>query len=104
MLGRAGAICGNFGCRQRLFRGGGVGDHAILQRLPPPVFEILAVRSNGAPLRAHDVVGGCAQRAAQKGEQIMGAARIVERPDQRLNNACGAVHRTNIGPALEHMG
>ena len=104
MLECAGAICRNCRCRQRLFRGGGVGDHAIVQRLPPPVLEILVVRSYRAPLRAHDIVGGCAHSAAQKGEEIMGGTRIVERSDQGLNKACGAVHGADVGPTLEHMG
>ena len=43
--------------RQRLFSASAVGDHAVLQRLPPPLLEIPARRAIGA-MCAHDIVGG----------------------------------------------
>ena len=92
------------GCRQRLFRGGGVGDHAIVQRLPPPVFEIARRAELRAPLRAHEIVGGCAHGAAQKGEEIMRACAYRRAAGSAAEQCLRCRHGAHVGPAFQRMG
>ena len=105
MLECAGAICGNLAAGRDCFA-------AAVLAITPSCNDCRHQSSKSArraellsaTSRAHDIVGGCAQQRRQKGEKIMGGPGIVERSDQRLNKACGAVAGANVGPTLEHMG
>ena len=71
---RSAAICG---AGRDCFARGGVGDDAVLQRLPPPVLEIFG-RAGYASATARARYRRRMRSAAppQQGEQIMGAVRV----------------------------
>ena len=79
-----------------------VGDNAVMQHLPPPRLEVAAGRLR-LPSLAHEIVSRRRAGAGEQRQYIMRVAAVIERTDQRLNDARGAVEGAQIGPALERM-
>ena len=86
--------------RDSLWLGGGIRDPAVVQRLTPERVEIGA----GVlflPVGLNEIVSGCGGVSGEDGDDFVGALAVVERLDQRLNDADGAVVGAGIAPGFE---
>ena len=68
-----------------------------MQRLAPH-----ALAADGLPRGAHQVVVGGGLSGDHR-QDLVGRAGLVERLDERLNHAEGAVQRTDVAPGFQRM-
>ena len=75
---------------------------AIVQRLAPELFEICA----GVlllPVGSNEIVAGRIGLTGEHGNEFQRTLGVVERSDQRLDDADGAVEGAGIAPGFEFM-